>query len=101
MIVETIDKLESNPDFEKLIIYPYFTDKFAKDSWVGKKQTRKLKNGKNKVTHTKGNKIKYVRRLDFIIDQMNEGLEEKYFKSYEIIDLPHIRSKTTEGSEDV
>jgi len=101
LIVETIDKLESNPDFEKLIVYPYFTDKFAKDSWIGKKQTRKLKNGKNKVTHTKGNKIKYVRRLDFIIDQMNEGLEEKDFKSYEIIDLPHIRSKTTEGSEDV
>ena len=32
---------------------------------------------------------------------MNEGLEEKDFKSYEIIDLPHIRSKTTEGSKDV
>ena len=101
MIVETIDKLESNPDFEKLIVYPYFTDKFAKEKWLGKRNTRKLKNGKNKVTQTKGNKIKYVRRLDFIIDQMNEGLEEKYFKSYEIIDLPHIRSKTTEGSEDV
>ena len=99
MIVETIDKLESNPDFEKLIVYPYFTDKFAKEKWLGKRNTRKLKNGKNKVTQTKGHKQNFERRVNFIIDSMNEGLDEKEFKTYEIMDLPYIRSKTTEGTK--
>ena len=99
LFVETVDKLESNPDFEKLIVYPYVTDIEAKDNWFGKRKTRKLKNGKNKVTYTKGMKRNYERRLNYIIDSINQGLDENEFKTYEIIDLPYIRSKTTGGTE--
>ena len=56
-------------------------------------------NGKNKVRETKGHKENYIERLNFIIDSMNEGLDEKEFKTYEIMDLPYIRSKTTEGTK--
>ena len=99
LFVETVDKLEANPNFEKLIVYPYITDIDAKDNWFGKRNTRKLKNGKNKVTQTKGTKQNFERRVNFIIDSINEGLDEKEFKTYEIMDLPYIRSKTTEGTK--
>ena len=75
------------------------TDIEAKDNWFGKRKTRKLKNGKNKVTYTKGMKRNYERRLNYIIDSINQGLDENEFKTYEIIDLPYIRSKTTGGTE--
>ena len=91
-----VDKLESNPNFEKLIVYPYIKDIEAKEKWLGKRNTRKLKNGKNKVTQTKGTKQNFERRVSYIIDSINEGLDEKEFKTYEIMDLPYIRSKTTE-----
>jgi len=100
LFVETVDKLEANPNFEKLIVYPYITDIDAKEKWLGKRNTRKLKNGKNKVTQTKGTKQNFERRVNYIIDSINEGLDEKEFKTYEIMDLPYIRSKTTEGSKD-
>ena len=99
LFVDTFDKIKSNPNFEKLIVYPYITDKFSKDTWLGKRKTTKLKNGKNKVRETKGHKENYIERLNFIIDSMNQGLNEKEFKTYEIMDLPYIRSKTTEGTK--
>ena len=45
---------------------------------------------------TKGTKQNFERRVNYIIDSINEGLDEKEFKTYEIMDLPYIRSKTTE-----
>ena len=44
-------------------------------------------------------KRNYERRLNYIIDSINQGLDENEFKTYEIIDLPYIRSKTTGGTE--
>ena len=97
LFAKIIDIFRKNEDCKRVIIYPWFKDKYIKENWQGSKKTVMTKKGP-KVKVKTGTRKNLEDRLSYVIGHMNLGIDAEYHKSFDIIELDYLRPKTTEGT---
>ena len=100
LFAKIIDIFRKNEDCKRVIIYPWFKDKYIKENWQGSKKTVMTKKGP-KVKVKTGTRKNLEDRLSYVIGHMNLGIDVEYHKSYDIIELDYLRPKTSEGDTEV